>query len=261
VTSRPPDLAALREAVGIRVETRSVVDSTMSEAAGDPGPRPVLHLAERQRAGRGRRGRSWSSPPGNLYATIVWPDEGGALSSTVLGAVQIAWAEAVARAGGPRCRVKWPNDGILSGRKWAGLMAERGPGPEGSEVRLGMGANLAVAPEIENGSALPATCLADHWPGGPEPTEMARILLDAALTVLGEGARGVGARLARWSRHDALDRNARLVVRHGGGEVEGRYGGVDGDGRLRLETPDGARRLAAGEVVRLRAASGPPAAP
>jgi len=261
VTDLPLDLAALRKAVGIRVEARTVVESTMSEAAEDPGPRPVLHLAERQRSGRGRRGRAWSSPPGNLYATIVWPDEPGAFSSAVMGAVQIAWAEAVARAGGPRCRVKWPNDGILSGRKWAGLLAERGPGPGGMELRLGMGANLAVVPEIDDAGALPATCLADHWPGGPEPTEMAGVLVAAALTLLREGAGGVRARLSHWSRYDALDTDAWLVVRHGGREREGRYGGVDQDGRLRLETPRGIQRLAAGEVVRLRSAPGPPASP
>lgn len=261
MTDPPLDLGALQEVVGIRVETHSVVESTMNEAAEDSGPRPVLHLAERQRAGRGRRGRSWSSPPGNLYATLVWPDEPGALSPAVMGAVQIAWAESVARAGGPRCRVKWPNDGILSGRKWAGLLAERGPGPEGIELRLGMGANLVVVPEIEDAGALPATCLADHWPGEPGLTETAGILLLAAVTVLREGPGGVRARLARWSRHDALDRDAWLLVRHGGGEWEGRYGGVDLDGRLRLDTPGSTMRLAAGEVVRLRPASGPPVPP
>ena len=55
----------------------------------------MVHLAGRQRSGQGRHGRLWSSPPGNLYATIAWTAE-ERLPPAVLSAIQVAWCEAVA---------------------------------------------------------------------------------------------------------------------------------------------------------------------
>lgn len=248
-----PDLtgeaAALAAALEVRVVVHGEVDSTMDEAERDRGGRPVVHLAASQRAGRGRRGRRWRSPPGNLYATVAWPDPDRRLPPGILAAVQLAWAEAVAAAGGPRLACKWPNDGLVEGLKWAGTLAVRGSGPAGEELRLGLGANLAAAPA---GPGPAAAALAPAWPGWPGRVEVQRLLLAAALEVLAEGEPGVAARLARWPGFDALAPGETIAVRLPAGERRGAYAGVDAGGRLRLRTPAGIEALAAGEVVRVR---------
>lgn len=247
-----PAPAALERELGVRCVVHDVVDSTMDSAAADPGSRPVVHLARRQRAGRGRRGREWESPPGNLYATLAWPDPGEAIPAGVLGAVQVAWIESIADAGGPRCRVKWPNDGIVDGGKWAGVLAERGPGPEGVELRLGLGANLGIAPRADVQGPWPPIALLERWSGGPGTSVVARRLLAATLAVVVEGEEGIAERLARWDEHDALDVGEPVVVRSASRLHRGRYAGVDRWGRLRVETGVGVRTFVVGEVDRLR---------
>lgn len=248
------DLAALEADPGVRWVVHDVVDSTMDAAGADAGPRPVLHVARAQRAGRGRRGRRWESPPGNLYATLAWPDPGEGIPPAVLGAVQVAWIEAIAGAGGPRCRVKWPNDGIVEGGKWAGVLAERGPGPNGPELRLGMGANLESAPVVDEPGPWPAVRLAEWWPAWPGATAVARLLLSAAIVVLEEGERGIEERLARWEAHDALDPAEPIVVAGPAGACRGRYAGVDPRGRLLVDTGDDTRAFVAGRIDHLRPA-------
>lgn len=220
----------------------------MAAAAADEGPAPAIHVAARQTAGRGRHGRSWASPEGNLHATIRWPEPDGPLPPGVLAAVQVAWARAVRDAGGPVVRCKWPNDGLLEGRKWAGVLAAR-PAARPGELHLGLGANLVAAPAVDGAET---ACLAEAWPGWPGASEVARILLAAALAVLGEGAAGVSKRLAEWPRHDALEPGERIVVDDRGRSREGTYRGIDAEGRLRLEIDAREIRLASGDARRVR---------
>jgi BirA family biotin operon repressor/biotin-[acetyl-CoA-carboxylase] ligase len=225
----------------VRVVAHGVVGSTMDVARDDPGGAPVVHLAAVQTAGRGRRGRPWESPPGNLYATIAWPDPGGTWPPAVLAAVQLAWAEALEAAGFPAARVKWPNDGWIAGRKWSGVVAERA----GARLLLGLGANLARAPAG-------ATALAEHWRPWPGAEAASELLLQAAIAVLRAGPGEFPARLARWPARDALEPGEPLVVEAPGGPVEGRYAGVAPDGRLRLAGAAGERLFAVGDAVGLR---------
>lgn len=222
----------------------------MAAARADGGPAPAVHLAESQSAGRGRFGRSWASPPGNLYATIRWPDPRSDVPPGLLGAIQIAWAAALRAAGGPDARCKWPNDGWLGGGKWSGVIALR-PATRPGEIHVGLGANLIAAPP--GVSDPPATALERHWPGWPGADAMSELLLAAAVGVLRDGPGGVWSRLAGWSRYDALALGEGIVVESGGRLRQGTYRGVDADGRLRLEEESGEVRLSSGEVARLRA--------
>src|SRR2546426_2482581 len=118
-------------AAGVRLIAHEVLGSTNSEALqlarhGERGPLWVT--AERQSAGRGRRGRSWVSPPGNLYASLLltdpaspehWPE----LSFVAALAIHDAVVEAAA-ALKPQLAIKWPNDLLLSGKKFAGILIE-----------------------------------------------------------------------------------------------------------------------------------------
>jgi len=235
----------LRRRLEIPVVEHGVIGSTMDEARAE-GPVPRLHVAREQRAGRGRHGRPWASPAGNLYATIVWPDPDGRLGPGVLAAIQSEVADAIRGAGGPQARCKWPNDGFIEGRKWSGLLAER-DGSRGS-LRIGVGANLESVPQ---GPGLEATALLAHWPAGPDALEAASLVLEAALAVLGDGEAGIRRGLARWPALDLWTIGDPLQVEGPDGLVEGRYGGLSADGRLVLETAGGPTRIAAGDALRL----------
>src|SRR6266705_1290817 len=118
-------------AMGVQLISHEVLTSTNSEVlalarAGERGPLWVT--ADRQSAGRGRRGRAWVSEPGNLYASLLltaqvgparWPE----LSFVAALAVHDAVAE-IAKAIRPRLAIKWPNDLLLSGAKFGGILIE-----------------------------------------------------------------------------------------------------------------------------------------
>lgn len=240
--------AGLAALLGVRVVEHDAIDSTMRAAAADPEPAPAVHLARSQTAGRGRQGRSWESPTGNLYATLRWPEEERErFPPALLGAVQVEWAQAIRAAGGPVVRCKWPNDGWLEGAKWSGLLAARRAG----EIHLGLGANLVAVPEIPG---VPVACLRQAWPVWPGETAVAALLLGSALRVLRDGPRGLGVRLAAWPAHDALSPGEPIVVEGPDGPRAGVYRGIDAEGRLRLSVESGEARFASGDVRRVRPA-------
>ncbi|MFN2420614.1 MAG: biotin--[acetyl-CoA-carboxylase] ligase [Gemmatimonadota bacterium] len=244
------DRALLEEALGVPVVVYDVVDSTMTEAAADPRA-PLVHLAEEQRAGQGRHGRVWASPAGNLYATVAWPEGADPFPAALLAAIQVAWAEAIAGAGGPTSRCKWPNDGVLGGGKWSGLLARR-VADGGSRLLVGLGANLERAPRLA--AVLQPVALRDHWAPWPGRAAVGALLLDAALGVLRGGAAAVHERLTRWPRYDAFQIGAELRVDTPEGEQRGRYLGLSPDGRLRLEVDGADIQIAVGEAHAVRPA-------
>lgn len=251
-----PDAETLAGRLGVRVVVHETVASTMDAARDDPGAAPAVHLSERQVAGRGRHGRPWVSPPGNLYATIAWSDPEGAIPPAVLAAIQLAWSCAVEAAGGPRTTCKWPNDGLLGKGKWAGALAVADRGPAGRRLLVGLGANLTVAPELP-GESRPAAALAERWRPWPGRARVVPILMEAAIEVLRGAPRGVADALARWDLRDALRRGEGITLETPGGVLRGWYGGVAPDGRLRLSTGDGASVLvAAADVVRTSRSQG-----
>jgi len=123
-------------------------DSTNKQAleyARQSPQTPRLVLAERQTAGRGRRGREWLSPfGGNLYLSLYWwfdamPPSIGSLS-LVIATILAKQLEAI---GVPRCELKWPNDVRYQGKKLAGILLEmQGEAGGGCGVVIGMGINL-----------------------------------------------------------------------------------------------------------------------
>jgi len=119
-------------------------------------------LADAQSAGRGRQGRRWSSPPGNLYMSVLLrpapPDARWSVIPLVAG---LAVGEALA-AEGLDVRLKWPNDVMAEGRKVGGILAEATSGADGLEsVVLGIGVNVAVRPpDLPPDVAAAVTCVA-----------------------------------------------------------------------------------------------------
>src|SRR4051794_28429223 len=119
------------DAAGVRLSVHDELGSTSAEAlaracAGDRGPLWVT--AGRQTAGRGRRGNAWSSPPGNLYASLLLTDAAPPRHLPELCfVVALAVRDAVCAAApalAARLKVKWPNDLLLDGGKIVGILIE-----------------------------------------------------------------------------------------------------------------------------------------
>ncbi|MGK2964915.1 MAG: biotin--[acetyl-CoA-carboxylase] ligase [Tepidiformaceae bacterium] len=129
---------------------RTVVETTMTVArreADEGAPHGTLILAEEQTAGRGRRGRSFYSPPGeNLYFTLVLrPDS--RLHSRLPVIVPLAVARACSIEG-VAARIKWPNDIWVGARKLSGMLIDSETGPAGAVVYPGIGINVNGDPTI-----------------------------------------------------------------------------------------------------------------
>ncbi len=149
---------SLGRVVEVRDETASTNDDARALAAAG-APHGALCLADAQTAGRGRRGRVWSSPRGeNLYASFVLRPRVRLADAPGLALVAgLAIAEALDPfAGGARVRVKWPNDVRAEGLKLAGVLVEGSlRGAELAWVVLGVGINVRglSAPEGLEGVA------------------------------------------------------------------------------------------------------------
>ncbi len=135
-------ISALLQLPGVRVETYAVLPSTNDACCRilGEGAAECLVLAEMQTGGRGRRGRTFFSPPGGLYMSIgmrASPDETGLTCRAAAAA-----AETVARVTGIECGVKWVNDLVFRGKKVCGILAEQ----TGESAIVGIGINLIPAP-------------------------------------------------------------------------------------------------------------------
>ena len=131
--------------------------------------------------GRGRYGRSWASPPGNLYASVLLrPDCPMARAAQLSLVAGLALADALEGIGRPGLdvKLKWPNDVLIGGAKVAGLLLEGAARPDGSAawVIVGSGVNVASCPE---GTPYPATCLAGEGFGELAPLAVLRPYLFA----------------------------------------------------------------------------------
>jgi BirA family biotin operon repressor/biotin-[acetyl-CoA-carboxylase] ligase len=230
------------------------VDSTNDlarEAAVGGAATGTWIVARSQRAGRGRQGRLWSSPPGNFYGSLVLrPDVELAAAATLSLVAALAIGETCQDLAGGRVtpRLKWPNDVLVEGAKLAGILLESELRPDGAVafVILGVGVNLAHHPL---GTPYPVTSLAAL--GCPAITPAAflaalRPRLDVRLEAWTEG--GFGVLRAAWlAMAGGLGEPVRLRV--GQGEVRGRLHDVGADGTLQLARPDGrVERYSAGEL-------------
>ena len=206
--------------------------------------------AREQSAGRGRRGRAWIGLPGNLFVSfILRPDCPPAQASQLgfVAALGIADAVAARAPEGVELHCKWPNDVLLNGRKFAGILLE-------SEARasetldwlvVGVGVNVALHPGAADH---PTTSLRDEGCAMPD-----------AGVMLEDFARCFSAWHERWRDEGfapiraawlarATGVGGSITVRLDHERIEGRFVGIEADGALALETSVGVRRIAAGDV-------------
>lgn len=231
------------------------IDSTNAEArrradAGEPGP--LWIWSARQSQGRGRAGREWTSLYGNLFASLLvrvnCPLHIASQLALVAGIITYETvARLIAYEGRAELVLKWPNDLFLVNEKVAGMLLENVGTPSGtrSVVVIGTGINLAHHPD---NLPQPAVSLATYGMT-VTPADALEVLASTThewLSRWGEGACFPTIRRAWLDRAGPTGRPLR--VRLNGEETEGTYAGLDSDGALKLRTPDGERRVTAGDV-------------
>jgi BirA family biotin operon repressor/biotin-[acetyl-CoA-carboxylase] ligase len=223
--------------------------------AGAP-PGTVL-VAEHQTAGRGRLGRSWSSPPraGLTLSLLVRPDGVPAGRWPWLPLLAgVAVAETLRRTAEVEAAVKWPNDVLVGERKVAGILLERVDGPAGPAAVVGVGLNVSAGRE-----ELPAARATSLVLAGGAVTDRS-VLLRALLRMFaslyaewlrtgGDPAAGLADAYAR--RCTTLGRTVTVVLPDGQ-RLVGLARAVDEAGRLVVEVADEVRTFSAGDVTHLR---------
>ncbi len=235
-----------------RLSRHARIPSTNDEAkalASAGAVAGTLVWALEQTQGRGRLGRAWASPPGNLYASLILRP-----AVPVAAAAQLGFAAALAV--GDAClgfapdaaiAFKWPNDVLLAGRKLAGILLESRSRSKGELdwLVLGLGVNLVTYPP---NAAYPATALSAT---GVEiaPDAMLAALARSFLGWYEQWRGGEGFERLREAWLDRAHRlGQRLLVRLPEAELAGTFAGLGADGALLLDTPSGRRRVSAGEV-------------
>ena len=268
MTEAPLDAATLNAAV-VRpgalwraVEVTEVTGSTNADllaraAAGEP--EGLVLAAEQQRAGRGRLGRTWTSPPraALTFSVLLRPTVPRARLGWLPLLAGVAVAAAVRAATGLDARLKWPNDVLVGTAKLAGILAEAA----GEAVVVGIGLNVSTEPADlppPGPGGLPATSLAIEG----APTTDRAALLAAILAglerryrawdqVFGDSERA-GLRAEYASLCATLGRRVRVEL-PGGRVLDGVAADLDADGRLLVSIPPGADLpVAAGDIVHLR---------
>ncbi len=214
-------------------------------------PRDLVVFAERQDAGRGRRGREWRSPPAqNIYCTVGLGRELPAPSQGLLSLVTALALRAALKDGADvDIDLKWPNDLLHDGRKLGGILIESRALDAGRFLfAIGFGINVHMREDELAALEIPATSVAAV---APRAVDRGEILL-AAIAAVTDAVRGFDpADAARWiaefERGDAYH-GGEIEVTSGGERICGIYQGIDPDGRLRLVTADGIARYAAAEI-------------
>lgn len=245
--------AAVRRQLGV-LQNHWQLDSTSSElqrqAAGLPDHSFVF--AEWQRAGRGRRGRQWLSPPAtNLQFSCLKRFAGGyaALAGLSL-VVGIAMAQALADVGVPGITLKWPNDLQYGDAKLGGILIELGGefmGP--CHAIIGAGINFRLPADFDVAVGRACTDLARLCNGAPPArTALAAAAINRLVVALERFEQtGFAAFLEAWRQHDALA-GRRVRIDGAQGEFDGVALGVDARGALQVRGDTGLRSIDSGEV-------------
>jgi BirA family biotin operon repressor/biotin-[acetyl-CoA-carboxylase] ligase len=238
---------------GYRLIAYNSIDSTNDEAkrlAREGATKGTILWALEQTAGRGRRGRVWVSPPGNLYASLILRPDCPASRTAQLGFVA---ALAIGGALGAICprpglSYKWPNDVLINGRKVAGILLESEMiGQERpSFVVVGVGVNLTAAPQD---TEFPATSILEEGWGAVPPKVMLEEFAEHFRSWhMRWQLEGFAPVRAAWLAAPAVSPGEPIRVRLETASLRGRFVDIDAEGALLLEAAGERRHVAAGEV-------------
>lgn len=256
-------LAGINEATRskiISLEVFAEIASTNSYLLEEPGPRPselCIAATTNQTAGRGRRGRTWLTPPGAGLCLSMAYTFGSATDN--LAALTLAMGlgaiKSLRDANVQGIRIKWPNDLIAEDRKLGGILTEAKTHANGSvTVVTGVGLNLDLGDGLdlrhEAKRAMPVADLSSHAAEVPAPETLASFLvnrLHAAITNF--EADGFNPIAEEWARYDWL-LGRKLTVDALSEQVVGVGAGIAADGALLVDIGAAElRRIKAGTIV------------
>jgi BirA family biotin operon repressor/biotin-[acetyl-CoA-carboxylase] ligase len=235
------------------IEVFGVVDSTNINAMekAQKGEKGYVCTAEKQTAGRGRRGRNWASPyASNIYLSAVWEFDSGASSLEGLSlAVGVAVVDALAKAGIADVELKWPNDVLHKGRKLAGILLEVTGDAEGPcQVVVGIGLNVKMPEAASADINQPWVDVDSLTDSSLTRSYLLALLLNELMPLLELfGAKGFSAFRERWQDLDAYA-GMEVVLMYGQETITGVAESVDSSGAIVLRTPTGVQSFNGGEV-------------
>ena len=207
----------------------------------------LVVTADRQTSGRGRLGRTWVSPAGNLHLSFARRiDEPHHLTTAMTLVTGQAMAEALEAVTGERPGLKWPNDLLLAGRKVAGILVE---GHDGWQI-IGVGVNLGIrTEELPAELQDTATTLRDYFGSAPDPMDLAARFLEVFTVLEASFLERGGLDLEAWNRY-FIDRDQ--PIRAVGQEpIDGVVMDVTPLGVLRIRDDAGqVHEIRSGEVLR-----------
>jgi BirA family biotin operon repressor/biotin-[acetyl-CoA-carboxylase] ligase len=240
--------------VQFRLECHEVLESTSTllKQRAEAGEAEGLAIqALRQSAGRGRQGRGWDSPAGNLYISALLRPAvplREAPEWSFVAAVALAETLKPLLPKAARPMLKWPNDLLLDGAKAAGILVETGVAAnhELDWICIGIGVNIATKPSLPDRAT---ACLAEYLPDPPAPEVLAARLLqnlehwhDLRL------AQGFAPIRDAWLRH-APAMGAPVSVKRYGALMEGNFAGLSPEGGLLLAKGREVELILAGEII------------
>ena len=237
-----------------RLECHEVLESTSSlvKQRAEAGEAEGLAIqALRQSVGRGRQGRGWESPAGNLYISVLLrPDVPlkDAPQWSFVAAVALAETRGGLLPGAAKFSLKWPNDLLLQDAKAAGILVETGIAPSHALdwICIGIGVNITNKPKLPDRAT---SCLAEYLPDPPTPQALATALLQK-LAQWHEARLRHGFAPIRdaWLRHGPA-MGAAVSVRRDGALTEGAFAGLSPEGALMLAKGREVQLILAGEII------------
>lgn len=237
-----------------RVEVLPDIDSTnqyLLALARRGAPSGYAVFAERQRAGRGRRGRAWQSPFGeNVYMSLLWRfDTGIAAMAGLTLAIGVGVVRAVRALGVDDACLKWPNDVIWHDRKLAGVLVEVAGEVNGPcAAVIGIGLNLYLPRPAAARVTQPWCDLETALGRRAARNAAAGVLLRETVTALERYRHGgLAPFVDEWRALDGM-RDRAVELHTDAGVVRGAARGIDGDGALIVESGGERRRYPCGEV-------------
>ena len=226
---------------GFSIEILPEIDSTNSELmrrARQGSLDPILLLAERQSAGRGRQGRAWVGQPGHaLTFSIGLPYHPSNWSGLSL-AVGLSLAESL----GEDIQLKWPNDLWCHQRKLGGILIEAASQGDQSYAVIGVGLNIQLPASQD--LRTPPAALSEFWPGASAPLALERVIKPLLDALRSFEASGFSPLQKRFNARDAL---CGLEITTSDG-LEGLCAGTDKQGALQIDTPEGRVKVSSAEV-------------
>ena len=241
----------------LRFDSVSSTNDVARELALAGASEGLCVIAREQTAGRGRQGRSWSSPPGEgLYMSLILrPQVTASAAAMITLAAAVAVAETLRLDFQAAGDIKWPNDVLVRGRKICGILVEAAT--EGDRLQyavVGIGVNIAqrfFPEQIIEG----ATSLFLETGRAITPEDFAAVMLPRLDHWCGASMPQTDAVIARWGELSSSAHDCPVRVESLDGSVEGVTRGLTATGALIVELANGERREIVSGEVKVRAVS------